>query len=195
MSLTFAALEMMFARDLATFMLKITSLRNCKAWTWQTMVDFQNLFFLKSILNVNGATSWNYTFDNEDRIFDFLHHNIGPHISVEGRLAYKAAGLCTDVTDDSLCPAYFRSQYMDVLEVLQNASSKVSLKKKVPSKLRCSCNPGNCVKCSCVTANRICNRWCHNKGDAEDSIYCQNCDISKVLSSIESVENRGIWND
>jgi len=155
------------------------------------MVDFQNLFELNSIGQVNGET-WTFTYEDDSGIYDFLYHNIGPHISLEGRTAYQTAGLCTDIMDESLCPAYFRSQFVSVFEVLQSVSKRLT--SKIPSKLRCVCLTGNCKNCVCVKANRKCNRWCHGKDDNKDcSVQCLNSDVNKIVAAIKVAEDRGIW--
>ena len=139
------------------------------------MIDFQTLFNQDSMNDANGQ---NLLFNFVDGLYDFLYYNIAPHISTEGRIAYQNAGLCSDTTDESLCPAYFRSQFLNCFDALQNQSS--SMTAKLPAKLRCMCLPGNCTNCICVKANRICNRWCHSGNDKGDAIKCLNCGIWDV---------------
>lgn len=147
------------------------------------MIDFQQLFAMDSISKVNGE-SWVFTFEEDAQVFDFLYHSIAPHVSEEGRQAYVDGGLCEDITNTSLCPAFFRSQYIDVFEVLQRTSQAST--SKISAKMRCNCFSGNCENCACVKANRICGLWCHSGNNVrQEKVQCQNCDITKLIKQVK----------
>jgi hypothetical protein len=176
--------ENIYAIELAKFVLKIKALRDITQWTWQTMMEFQKLFSIESVSSVNGD-SWMPVYETA---FDFLYRSITPHISEEGKRAYVEGGLCEDITNSSLCPAFFRSQYLDVYRVLQrNALESTS---KISVKIRCNCHPGNCENCVCVKANRICGLWCHSSGKfRREKVECQNCKIFHVIKQVKKFKD------